>query len=50
VLAYVTIWIVHGLMFRWRTRLTDAGIDAALSTALLAPGRWLRRIVKGRAP
>jgi lipid A 4'-phosphatase len=36
IMAYVTIWIMHRLIFRWRTRLSDEKIDAALEWAILA--------------
>jgi lipid A 4'-phosphatase len=48
------IWLVHGYIYRWpSTRMTDAGIDAAL-TRFAWPGyrlvqRWLGRDV-GASP
>ncbi|TAK46848.1 MAG: phosphatase PAP2 family protein [Xanthobacteraceae bacterium] len=31
VVAFVVVWLAHGLIYRWpRTRLTDAGVEAAL--------------------
>jgi lipid A 4'-phosphatase len=42
--TFVVIWLAYGFIYRWTsTRLTDAGIDAAL-TRLGWPGyRWLQR-------
>lgn len=44
IVTFLVIWLIHGYIYRWpATRLTDAGIDAAL-TRLGWPGyRWLRR-------
>ena len=42
--TFVVIWLAYGFIYRWTsTRLTDAGVDAAL-TRLGWPGyRWLQR-------
>ncbi len=46
--AFVVIWLTHGYIYRWpRTRLSDAGIDAAL-TRFAWPGYRLRRRLFGR--
>jgi len=43
VFTFLIIWLVHGLIYRWRvTRLTDAQVEGAI--AWLAPRRWLARI------
>ncbi len=42
--TFVVIWLVHGLIYRWqKTRLTDAGIDAALTRFALPGYRLMRR-------
>jgi lipid A 4'-phosphatase len=46
--TFLVIWLAHGLIYRWpRTRLSDAGIDAAL-TRLALPGYRLLRRRRGR--
>jgi membrane-associated PAP2 superfamily phosphatase len=42
--TYLVIWLAHGYIYRWpRTRLTDEGVDAAL-TRFAWPGyRWRQR-------
>ena len=42
--TFLVIWLAYGFIYRWAaTRLTDAGVDAAL-TRLAWPGyRWLQR-------
>ncbi|MGJ4933107.1 phosphatase PAP2 family protein [Bradyrhizobium sp. HKCCYLRH3083] len=49
--TFVVIWLLHGYIYRWpSTRLTDAGIDAAL-TRFAWPGyRLMRRIFGRRQP
>jgi lipid A 4'-phosphatase len=47
-MTYLVIWLVHGFIYRWpRTRLSDAGIDAAL-TRLFWPAYRLRQRWRGR--
>lgn len=46
--TFVVIWLAHGYIYRWpSTRLTDEGVDAAL-TRLAWPGYRLRRRLCGR--
>jgi len=46
--TFLVIWIAHGYIYRWpRTRLTDEGIDAAL-TRFAWPGYRLRQRWRGR--
>jgi membrane-associated PAP2 superfamily phosphatase len=47
--TFIVIWLAHGYIYRWpSTRLTDAGIDAAL-TRLAWPGyRFMRRLFRPR--
>jgi lipid A 4'-phosphatase len=49
--TFLVIWLFHGLIFRWpRTKLTDEGIDAAL-TRLTWPGyAWRQRVFGHRRP
>ncbi|MGJ4908815.1 phosphatase PAP2 family protein [Bradyrhizobium sp. HKCCYLS2033] len=49
--TFIVIWLLHGYIYRWpSTRLTDAGIDAAL-TRFAWPGyRLMRRIFGRRQP
>jgi lipid A 4'-phosphatase len=37
IVVVLLIWLVHGLLYRWRTRLTDAGVERALER-LAMPG------------
>jgi len=42
VFTFLIIWVMHGLIYRWRaTRLTDAQVEGAI--AWLAPRSWLAR-------
>ena len=47
--TFLVVWLAYGYIYRWpSTRLTDEGIDAAL-TRLAWPGyRLLRRLALGR--
>jgi hypothetical protein len=46
--TFLVIWLAHGYIYRWpRTRLSDAGIDAAL-TRLGGPGYHLLQKWRGR--
>src|SRR5215472_18033108 len=47
-MTFLVVWLVHGFIYRWpRTRLSDAGIDAAL-TRLFWPTYRLRQRWRGR--
>jgi lipid A 4'-phosphatase len=39
VLTFFVVWLMHGLLYRWRTRISDESVEAALARA----GEWLRR-------
>ena len=42
--TFLVIWLVHGIIYRWpSTRLTDAGIDAALSRLAWPGYRFLQK-------
>jgi lipid A 4'-phosphatase len=42
--TFLVIWLVHGIIYRWpSTRLTDAGIDAALSRLAWPGYRFLKK-------
>lgn len=49
VASFLVIWLVHGLIYRWRwSRTTDEQVDATL-TRLFWPGyRWSQRVIFGR--
>jgi membrane-associated phospholipid phosphatase len=49
--TFLVIWLAHGTIYRWRsTRMTDAGIDAAL-TRFAWPGyAFLQRRLGRRVP
>ena len=43
--TFLVIWLVHGYIYRWpRTRLTDEGIDAALTRFAWPAYVWRRRL------
>ena len=54
VVVFVLIWLVHGLLYRWRaTRLTDAGVEHALERIATPGYDALMRIaarLRGTAP
>jgi membrane-associated PAP2 superfamily phosphatase len=47
VFTFLIIWMVHGLIYRWRTRLTDEQIERAIER--VAPGRLIERLRDRRA-
>lgn len=48
VVAFVAVWLLHGLIYRWpRTRFTDAGFEAALERLAVALRRLWRRHAGG---
>jgi membrane-associated PAP2 superfamily phosphatase len=42
--TFLTVWLFYALIYRWRTRLTDEQIDAALTRAFWPLYRWRLRI------
>jgi membrane-associated PAP2 superfamily phosphatase len=49
--AFLVVWLAYALIYRWpATRLTDAGIDAALTRLALPGWRRLRRWWSARSP
>jgi lipid A 4'-phosphatase len=42
VFTFLVIWIVHGLIYRWRTRLTDAQVEGWIEK--VSPARFFERI------
>lgn len=44
VITFLLIWTVHGLLYRWRTRLTDAQVEGALERVALPGYRLLERL------
>ena len=47
VFTFLIIWMMHGLIYRWRTRLTDEQIERAIER--VAPGRLIERLRDRRA-
>lgn len=47
VFTFLIIWVVHGLIYRWRTRLTDAQVESWIES--LAPARLFARLRGKRA-
>jgi membrane-associated phospholipid phosphatase len=45
VITYLIVWLVHGLIYRWRTRITDAQVEHALERLTLPLYRALERAV-----
>jgi len=41
VFTFLIIWVVHGLIYRWRTRLTDAQVEGWIES--IAPARLIGR-------
>jgi membrane-associated phospholipid phosphatase len=42
--TFLVIWLAHGIIYRWpSTRLTDAGIDAALTKAAWPGYRFMQK-------
>lgn len=48
VFTFLVIWILYGLIYRWRTRLTDAQVEGWIERVALPPHNALRRLL-GRA-
>jgi membrane-associated PAP2 superfamily phosphatase len=44
VFTFLIIWTVHGLIYRWRTRLTDEQIEHAIDRVALPPHEALQRL------
>lgn len=47
VFTFLVIWLVHGLIYRWRTRLTDEQVERAI--ACIAPALLIARLRGVRA-
>ncbi len=53
VVVFLLIWLVHGLLYRWRTRLSDAGVERALERVAMPGYDAVMRIaarIRGTAP
>ncbi len=49
VFSFLVIWLVHGLLYRWRhTRTSDAAVDGALERMIMSQRAALMRIRSGR--
>ncbi len=47
--TFLVIWLAYGYIYRWpRTRLSDEGIDAALTRLVWPAYLWRRRLVTRR--
>ena len=46
IVAFLVVWLMYALIYRWPTRLSDEAIDAAL-TRLISP---LHRAIRRRRP
>jgi membrane-associated phospholipid phosphatase len=48
--TFLVVWLAHGYIYRWRrTRLSDEGIDAALTRFAWRGYLWRRRLGARRA-
>ena len=45
VFTFLIIWILHGLIYRWRTRLTDEQVERAIERLALPGYEALERLV-----
>lgn len=53
IVVFLLIWLVHGLLYRWRTRLTDAGVEQSLERVATPGYDALMRVaarIRGSAP
>ncbi|CAL74206.1 conserved hypothetical protein; putative membrane protein; putative phosphatase [Bradyrhizobium sp. ORS 278] len=49
--TFLVIWLLHGYIYRWpSTRLTDAGVDTALTRFAMPGFRLMRRLFGRRRP
>jgi membrane-associated phospholipid phosphatase len=49
VFSFLVIWLVHGLLYRWRgTRTSDAAVDGVLERMIISQRAALMRIRSGR--
>jgi hypothetical protein len=45
--TFLVVWLAHGYIYRWRqTRLSDEGIDAALTRFAWPAYLWRRRLAR----
>jgi lipid A 4'-phosphatase len=44
IFTFLIIWTIHGLIYRWRTRLTDAQVEQAIERVALPPHEALQRL------
>jgi lipid A 4'-phosphatase len=46
VFTFLIVWLMHGLIYRWRrTRITDEQVEAAIERVALPPHLWLMRSI-----
>jgi membrane-associated phospholipid phosphatase len=49
--TFFVIWLAYGYIYRWpRTRLTDEGVDAALTRFAWPAFAWRRRLINRQVP
>lgn len=46
VFTFLIIWLTHGLIYRWRTRITDEQVEAAIERVALPPHMALMRMIE----
>jgi membrane-associated PAP2 superfamily phosphatase len=46
VFTFLIIWLMHGLIYRWRTRITDEQVEAAIERVALPPHLALVRTIE----
>jgi len=45
VFTFLVVWLMNGLLYRWRTRITDEQVEAAIERVALPPHLWLMRLL-----
>ena len=46
VLTFLVIWLTHGLIYRWRTRITDGQVEAAIERVAMPPHLSVARMIE----
>ena len=49
VFTFLIVWAVHGLLYRWRTRITDEQVEGTIERVMVPPHDALMRLL-GRRP
>ena len=45
VFTFLIVWIMHGLIYRWRTRPTDEQVEGAIERVALPGYEWIERMI-----